>query len=51
MKLEEDMKQLEVVVRFNTHASQKYIWCDDIELLINYDVLERYTRRDEPVFY
>lgn len=45
MKLDDDMKQLEVIVKFNAHSSQKYIWCDDIELSINYDLLERSVRR------
>ncbi len=42
MNLQKDMDELEVVVRFNGHTnentSNKSIWCDNIELFIDYDV-------------
>lgn len=44
MKLEENIKQLEVIVRFDAQSNHKYVWCDDIELSINYNVLERYVK-------
>jgi hypothetical protein len=40
MKLEEDMQELEVVVKFNGHNNKNNyndIWCDNIELFIDYD--------------
>ncbi len=39
MKLQEGMEELEVVVKFKASVNNKYTWCDDIELFINYHIL------------
>ena len=41
MKLQTDMQELEVVVTFNAHNKKnnnEKVWCDNIELFINYDL-------------
>jgi hypothetical protein len=40
MELEKDIQELEVVVKFNTQknkSSTEEIWCDNIELFVDYD--------------
>ncbi len=38
MKLLKGMQEVEVVVKFNASLNNKYTWCDNIELFINYDM-------------
>lgn len=43
MRLHEDMKKLEVLVKFSAHFNETYIknnWCDEVKLLINYGTAE-----------
>ncbi len=42
MKLEEDMYELEVVVKFNVQQNENS-WCDNIELFIDYDTTPIYA--------
>jgi len=40
MQLEEDMVELEIVVKFNAHnnkSNKETVWCDNIELYMDYD--------------
>jgi len=46
MELHKDMQQLEVVVIFNAQTKNKYIWCDNIELFINYQMIEMNNRKN-----
>jgi hypothetical protein len=42
MKLQKDMHELQVTVKFNAHINENHIesiWCDNIKLFIDYDVL------------
>ena len=46
MELHKDMQELEVLVKFNAHnnkTNNEIIWCDNIELFINYDMLPKKT--------
>ncbi len=41
MKLQKDMDKLQVIVKFNAHTNEsniESIWCDNIELFVDYDV-------------
>jgi hypothetical protein len=38
MELQKNMQQLEVVIKFIVYTEKKYIWCDNIELFINYQM-------------
>jgi hypothetical protein len=40
MKLQEDIEDIEVVIKFNASPSNKSIWCDNIELFIDYDIFD-----------
>jgi len=41
MELDIDIQELEVVVKFSAHNNKRNnenIWCDDIELFVDYDL-------------
>jgi hypothetical protein len=40
MKLQEDIQDIEVIIKFNAALNNKYTWCNNIELFINYDMLQ-----------
>ena len=43
MRLHDDMKELEVLVKFNVHLNKthnKNNWCDEIKLFIDYGTAE-----------
>jgi hypothetical protein len=54
MELQKDMDELQVVVKFNAQtngSSNESIWCDNIKLFVNYDVLRKNELREQIIYY
>ena len=41
MELQKSMRELVVLVKYNAQNKNNHIWCNHLELFINYDVLRK----------